>query len=71
MKRTNVVLDEKLIMEAKELSGIKTTREVIHEAVTRYVKNQRRRRILELPEAFRWDGDLAAMRRSRFSGDHH
>ena len=48
MKRTNVVLDEKLIEEAEKLSGLRYTREVIHEAVRIFVKNRRRQRILEL-----------------------
>ncbi len=65
MKRTNVVLDENLMEEAKTLSGIKYTKDVIHEAVGRFVKNQRRRRILEIPKDFRWEGDLTEMRKSR------
>lgn len=31
--RTNVVLDESLLKRAKELTGIRTTRQVIHEAL--------------------------------------
>lgn len=65
MKRTNVVLDEKLIEEAKKLSGLRYTREVIHEAVRIFVKNRRRKRILELAGTVQWDGDLAAMRQDR------
>ncbi len=65
MKRTNVVIDEKLIEEAKILSGIKYTKDVIHEAVEQFVKNQRRRRILDLPKDFRWEDNLNEMRKSR------
>ena len=65
MRRTNVVIDENLIEEAKVLSGIKYTKDVIHEAVEQFVKNKRRRRILEIPKDFRWEGDLNEMRKSR------
>ena len=65
MKRTNVVLDEKLIEEAKKLGGFRFTREVIHEAVKQYVRNKRRRRILDLAGKVQWDGDLDAMRQTR------
>lgn len=65
MKRTNVVIDETLIEEIKQLTGIKTTREIIDKAVRQFVMNRRRRRILELPESFRWEGNLNELRQSR------
>jgi len=34
--RTNIVLDDKLIDRAQNLTGIKTKREVVHEALRFY-----------------------------------
>lgn len=65
MKRTNVVLDENLIEEAKRLTGIRYTRDVIDMAIRQFVMNRRRGRILELPDDARWEGDLNAMRQAR------
>ena len=36
--RTNIVLDESLLRRAKELTGIKTNRWVIHEALATLVR---------------------------------
>jgi len=33
MKRTNIVLDEELVAEAKKATGIKTTRELVDHAL--------------------------------------
>jgi Arc/MetJ family transcription regulator len=64
-KKTNVVLDEGLVAEAKELTGARFTRDVIDLALRRLVRNLRRQRILKLAGKVDWDGDLAAMRRGR------
>ncbi|MBI4279157.1 MAG: type II toxin-antitoxin system VapB family antitoxin [Armatimonadetes bacterium] len=47
MVRMMVTLDERLIEEAKRLSGAKTKRAVIVTALTDYVTRLRRRRLLE------------------------
>lgn len=67
MKRTNIVLDEDLIETAKQLTGVRFTREVVDLALRRLVRNLRRRRILRLAGKVKWEGDLAAMRRGRRS----
>ena len=67
MKRTNIVLDEGLIETAKQLTGVRFTREVVDLALRRLVRNLRRRRILDLAGKVKWEGDLAAMRRGRRS----
>ena len=43
MKRTNIVLDETLVEEARRLSGIKTTREVVDQALRVFVRVRRRK----------------------------
>lgn len=69
MKRTNIVIDEKLTEEAKRLSGVKTTRAVVDRALREFVESQRRlkrqHRILRLLGKIQWEGDLDAMRRMR------
>jgi Arc/MetJ family transcription regulator len=67
VKRTNIVLDEDLIETAKQLTGVRFTREVVDLALRRLVRNLRRRRILRLAGKVKWEGDLAAMRRGRRS----
>ena len=67
MKRTNIVLDEDLVEAAKELSGVRFTKDVVDLALRRLVRNLRRRRILRLAGKVEWEGDLASMRRGRRS----
>ncbi|TFG61153.1 MAG: type II toxin-antitoxin system VapB family antitoxin [Deltaproteobacteria bacterium] len=65
MGRTNVVLDEKLIKEAKKLAGEKTARETIDLALREFVARRKRKDILAWEGKLRWEGDLDRMRRSR------
>lgn len=62
--RTNVVLDEKLVKEALQLSGIKTKRELIHQALIEFVKNKKRKNLLDLygKIEFKKDYDYKSMR---------
>ena len=46
--RTNIVLEDSLVKEALKYSGVKTKRELIHQALEEFVKNRRRRNLLEL-----------------------
>jgi Arc/MetJ family transcription regulator len=63
MKRTNVVLDERLLEEATRLSGEKTYSAAISRALDEFVRRVKARRILELRGSGQWEGDLAEMRR--------
>ncbi len=63
MKRTNLVLDEKLLAEATRLSGEKTYSAAVMLALGDFVRRAKARRILELRGSGLWEGDLAAMRR--------
>ena len=65
--RTNVVLDQDLVQEAKALTGIKTTRGVIHEALRTLVMLRRQEQVRELRGQLHWEGDLDALRRDRFN----
>jgi Arc/MetJ family transcription regulator len=55
--RTNIEIDDALMAEATQLSGLRTKRDVVHFVLNRYVKIERQRKALE---GLR--GDLEAMR---------
>lgn len=63
MKRTNLVLDERLLAEAIRLSGERTYSGVVGKALADYVRRIKARRILELAGSGLWEGDLSEMRR--------
>jgi len=64
--RTNVVLDDALVRKAMRLTGIRTKREVIAEALRTLVRFREQGRAIErLRGAIDWDGDLAEMRKGR------
>ena len=65
MKRTNIVLDEELVAEAKKATGIKTTRELVDTALRELLRQKDIRKILELRGEVEWEGDLSEMRRLR------
>ncbi len=63
--RTNVVLDETLVEQAKELTGIKTTRGVIDEALRLLIRLREQGQVRELCGRLHWEGNLAALREGR------
>ena len=67
MKRTNIVLDEKLVTHAKKLTGMRTTRQVVDHALRELVRHGKQRELLKLRGKIDWEGDLAEMRRGRTS----
>jgi Arc/MetJ family transcription regulator len=65
VKRTNVVLDEKVVGRAKKATGIKVTRQLLDYALRELLRRHRQRDILKLRGQVDWQGDLSAMRRTR------
>ena len=65
MGRTNIVLDDDLIKQAKRRTGIKTTRELVDYALRELVRRRRQRDILKLRGAVDWEGDLDRLRTGR------
>jgi Arc/MetJ family transcription regulator len=65
MKRTCVVLDEKVIARAKRLTGIKATRQLLDYALRELIRHQRQLDIFKLKGKIDWEGDLAELRRGR------
>ena len=64
--RTNIVLDDKLVERAQKLTGIKTKREVIHEALRTLILLQEQGAIRTVRGKLKWEGDLNEQRSSRF-----
>lgn len=46
--RTNIVLDDDLVEEARRLTGIRTKRELVHEALKLLVETKKRLSLLDL-----------------------
>jgi Arc/MetJ family transcription regulator len=65
MKRTNIVLDEKLVEKGKKATGLKTSRAVIDFALKELVRRSNQRQILDLFGTVEWSGDLSHMRSMR------
>jgi Arc/MetJ family transcription regulator len=63
--RTNIVLDDKLIERAQKLTGIKTKREVVHEALRLLILLNEQGEVRSLRGKLPWDGDLNNQRLSR------
>lgn len=61
--RTNIVLDDKLMSQAKRLGRHSTKRQVVEEALKLYVRMKRQEEVRRWRGKLRWEGDLDAMRR--------
>ncbi len=64
MTRTNIDLDERLVMAGMKLTGCKTKKEVVNLALRELVARKKRKKILELEGKIAWAGDLHEMRKS-------
>lgn len=65
MKRTNVVLDEKLVESCLKVTGIKTHRALIDHALRELLRHESQLKILALKGKVKWDGDLSEWRGDR------
>ena len=62
MKRTNLVLDEKLLHEARVLLGLRTYSEAVNKALEQTIKTIKIRGMLDFFGKDVWNGDLSEMR---------
>jgi len=62
MKRTNVVLDERLLAEARQVSGEPTNSRTIERALQEMVRRAQARGIDRLAGSGLWVGNLSDMR---------
>lgn len=65
MKRTNIVLDEKLVREGLKTTGLKTRRALVDHALKELVRRERQMGLRALKGKVAWEGDLQAMRKTR------
>lgn len=62
MKRTNLVLDERLLDEARQALGAKTYSDAVNKALEDFVRRHKMQSIAQLFGKVKWEGDLAEMR---------
>jgi len=65
MKRTNVILDEKLVAECMKTTGIKTQRALIDHALRELLRHESQMKLLEIKGKVCWEGDLEEWRSTR------
>jgi Arc/MetJ family transcription regulator len=65
MRRTNVVLDDKLVRECQNLTGLRTQRALIDFALHEVRRRGRQKRLLKLKGSVKWEGDLSEWRKAR------
>ena len=68
MKRTNLVLDERLLAEATRLSGQRTFSGTVNLALAELIRRSRAGRILELASSGLWQGHLTEIRADAATG---
>ena len=61
--RTNIVIDDQLMAEALELTGLKTKREAVEQGLRALVRLKRQESIRRYRGKLRWEGNLDEMRR--------
>lgn len=65
--RTNVVIDDELMAEALERTGLNTKKAVIEEALRTLVRLKKQERVRSLRGELQWEGDLNILREGRFA----
>ncbi len=64
--RTNIDIDDTLMKKAMKASGATTKKAAVEAALKQMVQLKKQERILKWFGKIKWEGDLAAMRESRF-----
>ena len=61
--RTNIVIDDGLMKDAREISGFRTKKETIESALKLLIKVKSQSMIRKYRGKLKWEGDLESMRR--------
>ena len=64
-KRTNIVLDEKLVRSCLKATGLKTQRELIDHALRELLRHESQMKLLELKGKVHWEGNINSLRQRR------
>ena len=65
MKRTNIVIDERLVAQVKKVAGVRTTREAVDYALRTVVRARKAQGLRRFRGSGVFEGNLEEMRRSR------
>ncbi|MGZ8408364.1 MAG: type II toxin-antitoxin system VapB family antitoxin [Hyphomicrobium sp.] len=63
--RTNIEIDDELIHNAMEISGLKTKKAAVEEGLRLLIKLKRQEEVKALFGQVRWEGNLEQSRRGR------
>lgn len=64
--RTNIDIDDSLLKEAQTVTGLKTKKAVVDEALRRVVRGSRQQAAIKALKGLGWDGqDVRSLRRNR------
>jgi Arc/MetJ family transcription regulator len=69
--RTNIEIDDELMGEAMRLTGLKTKKAVVEEALRHLVRLKRQAKIADYFGKLPWEGDLERWRLDEDPEDHH
>lgn len=64
-----VQTDEQLLSSIRQISGLKTSQEIIHLALQKLLQSYTQKSLLELEGKINWEGNLEELRTERFSND--
>ena len=62
--RTNIVIDEELMQQVLELTGLKTKREAVEQGLKTLLRLKQQEQIRKYRGKLHWEGDLDTMRRN-------
>jgi len=65
-KKTTIDIDDELIMELRELTGIQDVSEIVDLALRELLKQCKRKKLLALSGKGVWEGNLDELRKGRF-----
>lgn len=63
--RTNIVIDDQLIADALQATGLKTKREVVEMGLKTLIKLKQQEKIKAFKGKLKWEGNLEEMRLDR------
>ena len=66
-QRTNIEIDQQLMSDVLEATGLSTKKEAVDEALRTLLRLRRQAEVKRFRGKLPWDGDLEAMRAGRFS----
>ena len=63
--RTNIVIDDRLMRETLQATGLRTKRQVVEEGLRTLLRLSRQSELRRYRGKLKWNGDLEAMRTDR------